>query len=167
MVESSDLSAGADWDGDQRCSHFEFPQREQTQPWFWLWIFLASPWLQHREVCTLKKERPRWRVLRMTIGDWEPVALFECCLSPSGHIMQVCLWHCAVKRGCQNSPGSQSILCWLLEYCCCRGSLPSTATTWVAVGATPSVRSPDHFCSERCRFEMQGKKGTEGKNKAS
>lgn len=62
MVESSDLSAGADWDGDQRCSHFEFPQREQTQPWFWLWIFLASPWLQHREVCTLKKERPRWRV---------------------------------------------------------------------------------------------------------
>lgn len=47
--------------------------------------------------CNIEKCAPLRRrdrddeFLRMTIGDWEPVALFECCLSPSGHIMQVCL----------------------------------------------------------------------------
>jgi len=53
-----------------------------------------------------------------------------------------------------------------LEYYCCRGSPPSTATTTVAVGATAAVRPPDHF-AKRCRFDIKGKKGTQGKNKGS
>lgn len=63
------------------------------------------------------------KLLGVTAGDWGPVAHSECCVSSSGHAMQVCLWCCAVKLGCQTSPGSQSILCWLLEYYC-RGSPP-------------------------------------------
>lgn len=43
---------------------------------------------------------------------------------------------------------------------------PSITTTMVAVGGTSSVRPPDYY-TEVCRFEMKGKKRTQGENKVS